>query len=367
MKIGIDISQIVYCGTGVATYTRNLVEKILEMDKKNDYVLFGSSFRRQSAFNIFPQTKVYPFPPTLLEILWNQLHTLSVENLIGKVDVFHSSDWTQPPTKAKKVTTVHDLLVYKYPEVSHNETKFRWDTLSPSANIVASQKRRMELVKKECDLVIAVSESTKKDLMEILKIPEEKIRVIYEATNIIPTNQTKYKFEKPYVLAVGTRDQRKNLDRLVQSFNLLKNKDVELVIAGKYGWGNAISNEQSTMSNIKLLGYVPNEDLPGLYANAQVFVYPSLYEGFGIPILEAFNCGCPVVTSNISSLPEVGGKAAIYVDPLSTSDIAEKLDYVLALCSSKRKKLIEQGISQACKFSWEKAAQETLKVYQALL
>lgn len=348
MKVGIDISQVAFPGTGVAMYTAKLVEHLLKAG--GDYLLFGSSLRQQKAFKMFPQTKVFPFPPTVMEFVWNRLHTLPIETLIGKVDVFHSSDWTQPPTKAKKVTTIHDLIVYKYPETSH-------------PYIVAAQKRRLGWVEKECDGIIAVSESTKNDITKLLNIPPEKITVVYEATNMKKGPVRKQ--GKPYILAVGTQEPRKNIGRLIQAFQKIKNKDIDLVIVGKYGWGPSTSLRVKN-EKVKLLGYVPNEELAGLYTNATVFVYPSLYEGFGIPVLEAFNCDCPVVTSNISSLPEVGGRAAVYVDPLNVDDIAEKIDFVLSLSSSRRTEIIKAGRDQASKFSWEKAAAETKKIYEEL-
>ena len=324
MKIGIDISQLAYPGTGIATYTKNLIANLKAVDQRNEYIFFGSSLRR-------PQPGFWRFPPTLLDILWNQLHIMPVEKLIGKVDVFHSSDWIQPPTTAKKVTTIHDLVVYLYPESSH-------------PRIIATQKRRLEWVKKECDLVIAVSQSTKKDIVEILKIPEEKIRVIYEATN--PMFKPVRKKVKPYVLGMGELNSRKNIERLKAAFKSLRLKDVELKIVG--------SAE---------LGYVSLENLVELYSNALCFVYPSLYEGFGLPVLEAFACGCPVITSNVSSLPEVGGNAAIYVNPLNVDDIAEKIKHVLSL---NRERLAKEGFAQVAKFSWQKTAQETVKVYEEL-
>lgn len=360
MKVGIDISQIAFPGTGVAVYTKNLVENLLKLGPAEDYVLFAASVRQRKHFRVFPGVKSFVLPPTLLEFLWNQRHTLPVEKLIGPMDIFHSSDWTQPPSLAKKVTTIHDLLVYKYPEVSHATSEFRWRALAPSPNIVAAQKRRLEWVKKEADQIIAVSQSTKRDIIELMKIPEKKIRVIYEASTIKLNKQSKYHFDKPYILAVGTREPRKNLDRLVEAYRKLKTKDVELVIAGKYGWG------LDDLPGIKLLGFVPQDEIAGLYSNAALFAFPSLYEGFGIPVLEAFNCDCPVVTSNVSSLPEVGGQAALYVDPLNVDDIAEKLDWVLTLGSQNRDALIRKGREQAKKFSWEKAAQETRKVYEEL-
>src|SRR3990170_6137933 len=148
MKIGIDISQIAYEGTGVANFLSNLVSNLLKFDKKNEYILFYSSLRRNFQFSIFNfqanrnfQVKKFKFPPTILDLLWNRLHILPIEWLIGDVDVFLSSDWTQPPTrKAKKVTILYDLLVYKYPQEMHHK-------------IVATQKRRLKWVKKECDKI----------------------------------------------------------------------------------------------------------------------------------------------------------------------------------------------------------------------
>ena len=165
MRIGIDISQIVYQGTGVANYTKNLVEKLLALDKKNEYVLFFSSLRRQPPK--IANVRAFKIPPIILEFLWNRLHVLPVEWFIGEVDVFFSSDWTQPPAKkAKLVTTIHDLTPWLYPKTLH-------------PRIVSTHKRRMKWVKKECDMIICDSEATKKDIVKILNIPESKLKVIY--------------------------------------------------------------------------------------------------------------------------------------------------------------------------------------------
>ena len=174
MKIGIDISQIVYQGTGVGKYTKQLIKGLLEVDKENEYIFFFSSLRRQldSLFvneltSLRVKIKRFKIPPTLLDILWNKLHICPIEWLIGEVDVFFSSDWTQPPTvRAKKVTTIHDLSIFKFPREHHPK-------------IVAVQKRRLEWVKKECDLIICDSLATKKDVMKILGIEKNKLKVIY--------------------------------------------------------------------------------------------------------------------------------------------------------------------------------------------
>lgn len=366
MRIGIDISQIVFEGTGVATYTRNLVENLLKIDDKNRYVFFGASLRRSQSLRDFaysPKT-ILPIPPAGLSLLWNDWHIFPVENFIGMVDVFHSSDWTQPPTKAKKVTTIHDLIVYKSPESSHPK-------------IIETQQKRLEWIRKECDLIIVDSQSTQMDCQEILGIPREKTRVIYlaaaeefakfnsqsraEKEQQIESVKEKFNLKKKYILVVGTREPRKNLDRLIAAYQKLPNHDVELVVIGKYGWGNRETNK-----NVRLLGLVFQDNLPAIYAGAELFAYPSLYEGFGIPILEAMSVGCPVLTSDCSSMPEVGGKAALYVDPLSISSLTAKLEEILAFSSEARKRIIDQGYLQAKKFSWEKTAKETMDVYMEL-
>jgi glycosyltransferase involved in cell wall biosynthesis len=200
MRIGIDISQMAYEGTGVANFVKNLVETLITQDRDNDYILFYSSFRKGLPFSKLwssgSQIKInsqylrsgkgsiqiaqFKLPPSLLDLLWNRWHILPIEKFIGDVDIFISSDWTQPPTrKAKKVTILYDLIVYKFPEETHNQWQFNLKNLLISPNIVVAQKRRLAWVKKECDKIICISESTKKDAMHILKIPEKKLSVVY--------------------------------------------------------------------------------------------------------------------------------------------------------------------------------------------
>ncbi len=174
MKIGIDISQLAYEKTGVANYLKSLVSSLITLDKENEYILFYSSLRRNFQFSIFNfqsnsnvTIKQYKFPPTILDLLWNKLHIMPIENLIGDVDVFITSDWTEPPTKrAKKMTILYDLIVYKYPQETADK-------------IVATQKRKLAWVKKESDMILCISEATKKDASEILGINEKQLEVIY--------------------------------------------------------------------------------------------------------------------------------------------------------------------------------------------
>jgi len=366
MTIGIDISQVVY-GTGVSVYTQNLVENLLKIDRKNQYLLFASSLRRRKELHCYTaellncysnvSAKIFPIPPTLLSFIWNNLHILPIENFIGNVDVFLSSDWTQPPAKrAKLVTIVHDLVPWRYPK-----------TLTKK--IIATHYNRMKWVKKEVDAIVVDSQSTKNDLIKIVKIPKRKIYVIYPGIDKKrfylqseeKINQIKRKYGlSNYILAVSTREPRKNFIRIIKAFKKLKkNEDLQLAIAGKYGWGN--NSSKLKVKNSKLLGYVPNEDLAPLYSGARCFVYPSLYEGFGLPILEAMACGCPVITSNISSMPEVAGEAAILINPRKSTEIIKAIDKII---NSKKlaEKLSKKGIKQAKKFSWGKTAREVLDI-----
>jgi glycosyltransferase involved in cell wall biosynthesis len=375
MRIGIDISQIVYEGTGVATYTRSLVEALLKVDPENRYVLFGSSLRNRAALSEFTKTlgtkninKKFSFlPPKLLEFLWNGIHVLPIETFTGELDVFHSSDWLEPPTSgAKRITTIHDFAVFKYPETFAKRG---------GHDIVENQKRKLHFVKHYSDLIIAVSETTKKDAIEILKIPEKKIKVIYEAADQIyyrreaqqiAAVRQKYKIEGDYLLCVGTREPRKNLDRVVMAFAEIAaaNKDLNLVIAGKYGWGKDVASDK-VGNRVKLLGYVEKEDLARLYSGAQAFIFPSLYEGFGLPILEAMNCGAPVITSNLGSMKEIAGGAALLVDPERVEDIAAAISKVLR-SKEVKEKLKLAGEKRAKDFSWEKTALQTLEAYRQL-
>lgn len=331
-----DISQLAHTG-GVATYTQNLAGKLSNISDL-EMVYFYSSLRKPYKGNL-RNIKKYKLPPILFEMLFNRWRNVSIEKFLGPLDVFHSSDWTQPPSKAKKVTTYHDVIPIKYPHWSHPK-------------IVAVHKRRLRIVEKEIDCVIAVSESTKRDLLETTKIPNEKITVIYEGPTAdfkpqseekIALFKKKYNLPQKFVLAIGGVGERRNLGRIKGVC-----KNYNLVIAGQ------------------TIPWLDINELELLYSSAQVLLYCSLYEGFGIPIVDAFYCGLPVITSNVSSMPEVGGDAAMYIDPFNVEDMKQKLKNVLEDKSLKNE-LIKKGFAQAKKFSWERAAGKTAKVYKNLL
>ncbi|KKQ42870.1 MAG: Glycosyl transferase group 1 [Microgenomates group bacterium GW2011_GWC1_37_8] len=355
MKIAIDFSSIIY-GTGVSVYTRNLIRSLLKLDKINQYLLFAGSLRRQKELKEFLNTlrgenlqgRVFPIPPSLADILWNKIHILSVEQLIGNINVFHSSDWTQPPSAAFKVTTIHDLVPIKYPNMS-------------DPKIVSAHTRRLYWVKREVDRVIVPSQATKDDLVR-LDINNQRIRVIPEAPDDsikrvdkdkVGSLKRKYRISGGYLLAIGV-SPRKNIERIVQAFEKIKSgSGLKLVVIGHP------YSKISPKRGVVYLGHVPQPELPIFYSGARALIYPSLYEGFGLPILEAFRCRTPVVTSNLGSMAEVAGNAAQLVDPYDVESISDGIRKVVA--SSQL--FVKKGTSRVKKFSWEKTAGDTLKVY----
>jgi len=378
MIIGIDISTIPY-KTGVSNYTLNLVRNLIKIDRTNTYKLFYSSLRLPFPKEILeikknhPNVKLYHYKlaPTFLQILWNQLQLFPIEFFIGKCDIFHTSDWTQPPTiKAKTISTIHDLTPFLHPEWHHKK-------------VIIAHKNKMALASKKCSNFICVSQSTKNDLLKIFpKINPQKIEVIYESAEekygkflkLSKEEQQRKKetIEKQYglskfILAQGTREPRKNLKKLIEAFIIFKKKNpsckIDLAITGKYGWGEDVDGAKDP--SIKILGFIPEKDMVALHASAICLIYPSLYEGFGLPLVKSLKVGTPIITSNVSSMPEVSGNAAIYVNPNSTEDLVKAINRIIKV-SAVRKKLIKNGLIQAKKFDWIKTAQQTLSVYQNL-
>lgn len=231
--------------------------------------------------------------------------------------------------------------------------------------------------------VFTISQASKNDIINHYAVSKEKVVVTYPGIKLktqMPKLKStppvggqnsnileKYSIDKKYILFVGTLQPRKNIVRLIEAFSKIVDKQIQLVIIGKKGWMYEdillAPKKYNVESRVKFLEFVPGEELPIFYKNALCFVLPSLYEGFGLPVLEAMQEGCPVITSNISSLPEAGGDAALYIDPKDTNDIAEKIEEVIKN-ESVRNKMIQKGYDQVKKFSWEKTAQETLKILE---
>lgn len=377
MIIGIDISSIPY-GTGVSNYTLNLVKNLIKIDKTNTYKLFYCSLRQPLPPEVTSlardsHVKIYSFrlPLSFFQFVWNQLHVLPIELFIGPCHVFHSSDWTQPPAvRAKLITTVHDLTPFIEPSWHHPQ-------------VVKVHARKMKLAARHCARFICVSRNTRSDLLHLFpQINPAAIDVIYEAAENKYTKFTRLKKQakqkrlevvrrqynlKRFLLAQGTREPRKNLDRLISAFIAFKNNhpnsDLELAIAGKYGWGDDIST--SPHPAIKILGYIPERYLVSLHAAALCLIYPSLYEGFGLPLVKAMNLGVPIITSNNSAMAEIAADCALLVNPNSTTDIQEAIAKI-ASSYPLRRKLSTRGLACATHFSWKKTANQTLNVYSQL-
>jgi len=355
MKVAIDISQAVY-DIGVSRYTKNLVQELVKLNGGVQYVLFGGYFRRKKELINFTgqvrgsfETKFFPIPPTMMDILWNRLHFLEIEKLVGKIDVFHSSDWTQPPSRAFRITTVHDLVPLKFPQLSH-------------PRLVSVHKRRLYWVSKEVDRIIVPSEATKNDLLK-MGFDTTKIRIIPEAANInikaasnlqIYAVKRKYRIGEKYLLAVGV-NPRKNTENIIKAFEKVKSeKDMRLIIIGHPYFKIDIPR------GVSLLGHVPESDLSALYSGACALVYPSFYEGFGLPILDSYACKVPVVTSNFGSMKEIAQGASVLVDPYNVDSIAEGINDAIERSSE----LVKKGLARLKNYSWAKTAKETLNVYK---
>lgn len=266
------------------------------------------------------------------------------------------------------VVSVMDLAFIHYPETFKKRDLYKlksWTSYS-----VRNAKK-----------IIAISNSTKDDIIDKYKLDSKKIDVVYPGIKELSSGklilrmeelEKKYKIKGKYILFVGTLQPRKNIEKLIDAFKLVfeKDKEVSLVIIGKKGWlYNEILEAPKKLeieNNVHFLDFVSDDDLPSFYKNAECFVLPSLYEGFGLPVLEAMQNGCPVIISNISSLPEVGGDAAEYFDPYKVEDIAQKIEKVLT-DKILRDKMIKKGFEQVKKFSWEKSAIKVLDILEEVI
>ncbi|MFH1244045.1 MAG: glycosyltransferase family 1 protein [bacterium] len=353
LTIAIDVSQMAYSGTGVARYVSGLTKALLLSGSSHQFIFYAGALRQRSFFSKLSLTspwnraawRILPLPPKIASSVLGSL-PIPFEWLTGSADLLHSSDWVEPSSRLPMCTTIHDLVFHQYPS-----------TVDPL--IRRAQEGRLVRLTHNHTQIIADSESTKNDLMEIYNFAPSRLNVIYpgvesqyapQSKKEIDRVKRKYNLPDQYILSLGTQEPRKNITRLIEAIEGL---NFPLIIVGKYGWG------EQTQS----LGFVPEVDLPGLYSGATVFAYPSLYEGFGFPVIEAMACGAPVVTSNVSSLPEIAGDAAVLVDPEDISSIRAGIEEAI----STRSKLIGLGLIQAQKFTWKHCAQQVLEVYDKII
>ncbi|MCJ7737489.1 MAG: glycosyltransferase family 4 protein [Anaerolineae bacterium] len=373
MRIGIDYTAAAQEQAGIGRYTRELVHAVLAPElasRGHDYVAFAAAggvdpavFDPLRAANV--QLRTLPISDEWVARLWHRLRLpLPVELLTGKLDIFYSPNFVLPPTlpQTRTLLTVHDLSFVHYPD------HFVPRLVEYLSRVVPRSVRR-------ADHILADSESTRRDLIHQLDVPPDRVTVIYCGVDkrFEPTTEAgkdrailqRYDLlERPYVLAVGTLQPRKNHVRLIQAFAAL-DSDAELVIAGGRGWlyEGILKEADKHPDCVRVLGFVDDSHLPALYRGARVFTFPSLYEGFGIPVLEAMACGTPVVCSNASSLPEVAGDATLLVNPLDVSELTLALARALE-DNDLRQAMIRKGIQQSRRFTWVSAARQLLSVFE---
>lgn len=373
MKIAFDGRTISGNKTGVGVYTDNLLKGLAAIDKGNTYnvfVLDMPSYASPQNFRFIKTNVSHKSHPR--GELWESVF-LPYFFIKEDIDVFHSPTFHLPlfTGRVKKIVTMHDLITLKFPQTYPQSfaSYARW---------------MMKMAVRVADAIIVPSKSTREDVLKIFSAEESKIYVIPEAVKegLHPVDDEtylsgikgRYNLPDDFILFVSTIEPRKNLECLIRAYFEIRKGGIrhKLVICGGKGWLKEyekiikIITELCMEEDIFFTGYVPDEDMAGIYSLAALFVYPSFYEGFGLPPLEAMACGCPVIASNASSIPEVVGEAGILIDP---SDI-QGLSYAICRVLGNEDIKIHMkmaGIERACQFSWTKVAADTLEVYKGVL
>ena len=369
MRIGIDISPLIRGRTGVGNYVFYLLKNMLPMAADDEFIGLAATLSHLELDGLDERLQVrhLKVPTRVLYALWRAGSFLPVEKFTGDVDLFHATNYFLPPTRiAKRVVTIHDLSFMVVPQYC-------------SPRIVRPFAAGINAFAHESDRIIAYSESTKKDIVSILGVPESKISVIHMAVDDEFGSSAEdadwlertFKVRRPYVLFVGMLEPRKNVPAILRAFNAIKNDfPHQLVLVGDRGWMYEeifrLRDELGLGDQVRFIGFVGHDRLAAFYRNADLFVFPSFYEGFGLPVLEAMSCGCPVITARNSSLTEVGGDAALYVDAADWESLAEQMRTVLT-DESLRDRLSREGPQQAAKFSWQRSAAQTLDLYRELV
>lgn len=376
VRIAIDYTPAYEQGGGIGRYVRELTAALIRSDTQITYKLFVSGASRHKLPHLQGDNFVWKptrLTPRWLARIWYRAYLpIPVEVFTGRVDLYHATDFVLPPTcsATRTVLTVHDLSFVRVPETTSPRLKAYLDVAVPKSV-------------KRADYVLADSQATKDDLVDLYQISPDKISVLLSGVDrrfvrvndrsSVLTTRNRYHFgSRPYIFSIGTVQPRKNYGRLIQALGAIRAEgyDIDLVIAGGRGWLEDPIYE--TISKLKMdehvhfIGFASEEDLPLLYSGAECVVFPSLYEGFGLPVLEGMACGTPVITSNISSLPEVAGDAALLVNPYDTDAITDAIRQILS-DQTLRMTLIQKGYNRAKQFSWEAAAEKLKQIYLDLL
>lgn len=373
MKIGIDALPLLGRAGG-SSYLDSLLRHLLRLDSENRYLFFfrtlGGSLSHARSFEQFSNVSLHriPVPNRILESLWTKRRVKIAfsREFYKNIDAYFSTTGFLPVIKkCALVSVVYDLTVLRFPAYKEQQSAF---------------ELRLKNILRFSHKIIAISEATRKDILNFSEIDPERVETIQLAADErfhelnedesqrIKDILKKYRVDREYWLYVGNLGPHKNLKTLVRVFEKAKKIHKiphKLVLCGQTSWSKDLMETIRLLDfkqEIIIADYVPDEDLPYIYLGADVFVFISLYEGFGLPLLEAMSCGIPVIASNISSLPEVAGDAAILVDPLNEDEILHSIMRALE-DSDLRKKLKEKGIQQSKKFSWDDTAKKTLNVF----
>jgi len=369
--ITLDYTPAIQQHAGIGRYADELARALIALRPEDDWRLFY----------VDPENRV-PAPPldrvartTLcqsnkrwrLSVLLNIYSRRAMDSqLDARGGLFHATDHLLPPlAHTRSVFTLHDLTVLKFPaaHTQLNRCFLRW---------------MLPRFLQAADAVIADSHCTKQDALQLYRLSADRVHVVHlgvdarfkpiEAASARRV-QEGYQLPERFILAVSTIEPRKNLIVLLEAYQALRQRqpDIQLVMAGKRGWHSEPFFERlqalGLTDKVRLLGFVPDGDLPALYSLAEIFAFPSLYEGFGLPVLEAMACGTPVICSNTSSLPEVAGEAALQIAPADVPAWAQALEQI-ASNSALRASLRERGLKQAARFTWENTARQTYALYQ---
>ena len=364
MRIAIDANPMFLNRSGIGNYTYYLVRQLVRIDQEDEYYLYNTATKDQEldGLKLGGNARVICFPRVFSA--WRAKR--------DQIDVYHGTSyqlWAEG--RAGSVVTIHDLALVRFPQFSKRFLGERWS--------IHKTRRILQRATK----IIAVSQSTANDLTNFYQIPADKITVIYNGVGedfypccepgMIRSIRDRYDIHTDdYVLFTGGCEPRKNLERLLEAFLILHRKvyPLSLVVVGGMGRRSHEIHQRIARlgleRNVVLPGHVPNPDLRLLYSGARLFVYPTLYEGFGMPVLEAMACGVPVITSNASSIPEVAGDAAFLIDPYDVQTLAEAMGSVLE-DQNLHESLRTRGLERVKAFSWESTAHQTLEVYKKCL
>ncbi|MBI3921151.1 MAG: glycosyltransferase family 4 protein [Armatimonadetes bacterium] len=373
MRIAIDCRTLLERKTGDRTYTMNLVRHLPEVAPEHEFVLLfhrnPEESREAPSFLTDLKATLYVLP-SLSPRLWTAV-SLPRFARREQIDLLHLQYIVPPLRPCKLVTTIHDMSFYRFPDSFPLKDRILLQKLIPWSARAANR-------------VLTGSASSCQDIIEICKVAADRVAVIPYGVDdhFQPVREASeiqamcdgLGIRQPYLLFVGVLQPRKNLTRLLQAYQRVRTSKPQipdLVIAGKRGWmEKEIFETVETLAlsgSVQFVDYVPDEMLPTLYSAAKLLIYPSLYEGFGLPVVEAMACGTPVVTSNLSSLPEVAGGAAVLVDPRNVDSIAEGIRQVLEASGESLERMRASGVQQAAGFSWLNTARLTAEVYRSVL